>query len=46
MKMIDYACQRFGGGASQVRVHSDAATTLERSIVIDGRGQYSRVGCH
>ena len=42
-KAIDYACQRFGGGAGEVHVYGDDASTIERSITIDGRGQYSQV---
>jgi len=37
-KVVDYACQRFGGGAGEVQVYSDDAVTIERSIAIDGRG--------
>jgi hypothetical protein len=44
-KAIDYACGRFGGNAGEVHVYSDDASTLERSIVIDGRGQYPQVVC-
>ena len=43
-KAIDYACGRFGGGAGEVHVYGDDAATVERSIVIDGRGQYPQVG--
>ena len=43
-KAIDYACGRFGGGAGEVNVYDDEAATIERSIVIDGRGQYPQVG--
>jgi hypothetical protein len=42
-KAIDYACQRFGGGAGEVHVYGDDDTTVERSIVIDGRGQHQQV---
>ena len=41
-KAIDYACGRFGGSAGEVRVYSKDNATIERSIVIDGRGQYPR----
>ena len=37
---IRYATNRFGGSAGEVRVYCDDGVTLERSIVIDGRGQY------
>ena len=43
-KAIDYACERFGGHAGEVHVYGADAATIERSIVIDGRGQYPRVG--
>jgi len=39
-KAIDYACGRFGGGSGEVRIYGDDSATVERSIVIDGRGQY------
>ena len=43
-KAIDYACGRFGGGAGEVHVYGDGSATMERKIVIDGRGrgQYPR----
>ena len=44
-KAIDYACQRFGGGAGEVHIYGDDASTIERSIVIDGRGQYPQGVC-
>jgi len=44
-KAIAYACQRFGGGAGKVHVYGDDAANIERSIVIDGRGQYPQVVC-
>jgi len=44
-KAIDYACQRFGGSAGEVRVYGDDASTIERSIIVDGRGQYPQVAC-
>ena len=43
-KAIDYACQRFGSGAGEVHVYGDDASTIERRIVIDGRGQYPQGG--
>jgi hypothetical protein len=43
-KEIDYACGRFGGGAREVHVFDDDESTIERSIVIDGPGQYPQVG--
>ena len=39
-KAIDYACGRFGGSTGEVRVFGEDAATIERKIVIDGRGQY------
>ncbi len=42
-KAVDYACQRFGGDAGEVHVYGDDDATIERSIVIDGRGQYQQV---
>jgi len=39
-KAIDYACGRFGGSAGELRVYGKDNATIERSIVIDGRGQY------
>jgi hypothetical protein len=42
-KAINYACRRFGGGAGEVRVFDTNGSTIERSIVIDGRGQYPQV---
>ncbi len=44
-KAIDYACGRFGGGAGEVHVFGDDDVTIERSIVIDGRGQYPQIAC-
>ena len=41
---IDYACGRFGGGAGDVHGAGDDAATIERSIVIEGRGQYTSGG--
>ena len=43
-KAIDYACQRFGGGAGEVHVYADDSATIDHRIAIDGRGQISRVG--
>jgi hypothetical protein len=43
-KAIDYACGRFGGRTGEVHVYGDDAATIERKIVIDGRGQYPQVG--
>ena len=37
---IDYARGRFGGSRGEIHVYCDDASTIERSIVIDGRGQY------
>ena len=44
-KAIDNACERFGGGAGEVRIYGDDGSTIERSIIIDGRGQYPQVAC-
>ena len=44
-KAIDYACGRFGGGAGEVYVYGDDAATIERKIVIDGRGQCPQANC-
>lgn len=41
---ISYASNRFGGASGEVRVYCDDGVTIERSIVIDGRGQYPQVG--
>ena len=41
---IDYARGRFGGSRGEIRVYGDDATTIERSIVVDGRGQYPQSG--
>ena len=41
---IDYARGCFGGSRGEIRVYDDDATTIERSIVIDGRGQYPQGG--
>ena len=40
---IDYAQGRFGGSRGESHVYGDDASTIERSIVIDGRGQYPQV---
>ena len=37
---IDYARGRFGGSRGEIHVYGDDASTIERRIVIDGRGQY------
>jgi len=37
---IDYARDRFGGSRGEIRVYFDDGSTIERSIIIDGRGQY------
>ena len=42
-KAISYASGRFGGSAGEVHIFGDDAATVERSIVIDGRGQYPQV---
>jgi hypothetical protein len=42
-KAIDYARGRFEGSAGEVHVYGEDATTVERSIVIDGRDQYPQV---
>jgi hypothetical protein len=39
-KAIDYARNRFGGREGEVHVYGDDDATIERSVVIDGRGQY------
>ena len=39
-KAIDYACGRFGGSAGEVHIYDESGETIERSIVIDVRGQY------
>ena len=38
----DYARGRFSGSRGEIRVYGDDASTIERSIAIDGRGQYSQ----
>ena len=42
-KAIEYACGRFGGSAGEVHVFDPDDSTIERRIVIDGRGQYPQV---
>jgi hypothetical protein len=39
---IDYASHRFGGGTGEVHVYDAAGAAIERTIVIDGRGQYGQ----
>jgi hypothetical protein len=39
---IDYASQRFGGSSGEVHVYDATGATIERKIVIDGRGQYQK----
>jgi hypothetical protein len=39
-KAIDYACGRFGGRTGEVHIFDADDSTIERSIVIDGSGQY------
>ena len=41
-KAIDYASQRFGGSSGEVHVYDPAGATIERKIIIDGRGQYQK----
>ncbi len=41
---IDYARGRFGGSRGEIQVYCNDGSTIERSIVIDGRGQYPQVG--
>ena len=41
---ISYATNRFGGSAGEVHVYGDDGVTIERGIVIDGRGQYPQIG--
>ena len=42
-KAIDYASQRFGGSSGEVHVYDATGATIERKIIIDGRGQYQKV---
>jgi len=44
-KATEYACGRFGGSAGEVYVYDGSGETIERSIVIGGRGQYPQGGC-
>jgi hypothetical protein len=44
-KATDYACGRFGGSAGEVYVYDESGETIERSIVIDGGGQYPQGVC-
>jgi len=39
---IDYARDRFGGSRGEIHVYSDDGATIERKVIIDGRGQYSQ----
>ena len=41
---IDYARGRFGGSRGEIHVYCDDGSTVERSTVIDGRGQYPQSG--
>ena len=41
---IDYALCRFGGSRGEIHVYGDDASTVERKILIDGRGQYPQSG--
>jgi hypothetical protein len=34
----------FGGSRGEIHVYCDDPATIERSVVIDGRGQYPQVG--
>jgi len=31
---IDYACQRFGGGAGEVRVYEESGNIVERKVLV------------
>jgi len=42
---IDYAWGRFGGSRGEIHVYGDDASTIERNIIIDGRGQYPQGAC-
>jgi len=33
-KAIDYACQRFGGGAGEVHVYAESGKIVERKVAI------------
>jgi hypothetical protein len=37
---IGYASQRFGGSRGEVHVYDATGATIERMIIVDGRGQY------
>ena len=39
---IHYASQRFGGSWGEVHVYDATGETIERKIIIDGRGQYQK----
>jgi hypothetical protein len=39
---IHYASQRFGGSRGEVHVYDATGKTIERKIIIDGRGQYQK----
>ena len=39
-RAIRYASNRFGGRGGEVHVYEDDGLTIERTITIDGRGQY------
>jgi hypothetical protein len=41
---IDYARGRFGGSRGEIHIYGDDASTIERRVVIDGRGQYPQSG--
>jgi hypothetical protein len=40
---IGYASQRFGGSRGEVHVYDATGATIERMIIVDGRGQYQKV---
>src|SRR4029077_3952076 len=42
---IGYARGRFGGSRGEIHVFGDHGSTIESSIVIDGRGQYPQGVC-
>jgi hypothetical protein len=44
LNAIDYARGRFGGSRGEIHIYGDDASTIERGIIIDGRGQYPQVG--
>ena len=39
-----FAANELHSGAGEVHVFGDDNASIERSIIIDGRGQYSQVG--